>query len=241
MSTDRFEERRRTVRHSRWRRWTLGVLSVVVLGVLVWLVWFSSILAVHTVKVEGLSTLDAAAVREQAAIPDGRPLARIDTVEIEARVAALDRVERVSVTRDWPRTVRITLAERKAVAWIRDGDEIRGVDRYGIDFRTFEKAPKGLYELRLDISDSDGRQRALEGAASVVQTIRTQAPDLDGQVRHINVGSQDDIQLALDDDRSVMWGSAGKASQKLRVLEPLLRIDAREYDVSAPEQPTTKE
>lgn len=241
MSADRFEKRRRSERRSRWLRWGAGVLVVVVAGGLAWLVWFSSVLSVRTIEVEGVVTLEASAVREQADIRTGEPLARIDTVEIEARVAALERVERVAVSRDWPRTVRIRIAERTAVAWVRDSGDVRGVDRYGIDFRTFDDEPDDLYELRLDVDDPEGRQRALEAAASVVTSLRTDAPELDEQVRHVDVGSQDDIVLRLDDDRSVMWGSAAKTAQKLRVLEPLLALDASEYDVSAPEQPTTKE
>lgn len=241
MTADRFEERRRGERRLRRIRWALAALVVVVACGLVWLVWFSSLLSVRTVEIDGLKTLEASEVRDQADIDMGEPLVRVDTVEIEARVAALERVERVTVSREWPRTVRIRVAERTAVAWVRDSGEIRGVDRYGIDFRSFEKKPDDLYELRLDIDDPEGRQRALEAAASVVTSLRTDAPELDEQVHHVDVSSQDDIVLRLDDDRSVTWGSAAKTAEKLRVLEPLLELDAREYDVSAPEQPTTKD
>ncbi len=40
---------------------------------------------------------------------------------------------------------------------------------------------------------------------------------------------------------SVTWGSAGNAARKLTVLNSLLRISAKEYDVSAPDQPTTRD
>jgi cell division protein FtsQ len=38
----------------------------------------------------------------------------------------------------------------------------------------------------------------------------------------------------------VTWGSGASLTRKLTVLKSLLGINARVYDVSAPDQPTTK-
>jgi cell division protein FtsQ len=59
-------------------------------------------------------------------------------------------------------------------------------------------------------------------------------------VRYVQVASKDSIQLVLGKNRTVIWGSAAKGEQKLTVLRSLLKITARGYDVSAPEQPTTR-
>ena len=56
----------------------------------------------------------------------------------------------------------------------------------------------------------------------------------------MRVASKDSVQLVLGKNRTVTWGSAAKGEQKLTVLRSLLKIKARGYDVSAPEQPTTR-
>jgi cell division protein FtsQ len=52
--------------------------------------------------------------------------------------------------------------------------------------------------------------------------------------------SRDDVRLTLDNEDVVRWGSSDKASAKIDVLEVLLDLEARVYDVSAPEMPVTR-
>ncbi len=56
----------------------------------------------------------------------------------------------------------------------------------------------------------------------------------------ISASTKDSIILDLTKGRTVTWGSAGNAERKLTVLNSLLQISAKEYDVSAPDQPTTR-
>ena len=50
----------------------------------------------------------------------------------------------------------------------------------------------------------------------------------------------DSITLTLADGRSVRWGSADESQRKVQVLAILLKQKASVYDVSGPEQPTTR-
>lgn len=240
MSEERFAERRRDERRRRFRRVLLSLLTVIVVGAVVWVFWFSSALAVNRVQIEGLTTLKPADVRSQAAIRLGEPLARIDTAAIESRVAEMERVDQVEVSRKWPRTIRIDVVERKPIAWVLSAGSIRALDRYGVDFRTLNAQPKDLVEVRIETSSARQRQQALEGSAAVVDLLRTDGADLLKKVRYVRAGSKDSITLVLGKNRTVTWGSAAKGEQKLRVLRSLLKIKARGYDVSAPEQPTTR-
>jgi cell division protein FtsQ len=235
-----FIERRRAGRRRRVLRVLLGILGAGVVGVLVWLIWFSSALAVDRVQVEGTTTLTSADVRAQAAVRLAEPLVRVDTVAIESRVAAMERIDQVEVTRQWPSTIRIEVVERKAVAWVLSGGAIRALDRYGIDFRSLRSEPDHLTEIRVEAVTARKRQQALEGASAVLELLRTEDPGLLKKVRYVRVASKDSIQLVLGKNRTVMWGSAAKGEQKLTVLRSLLKIKARGYDVSAPEQPTTR-
>jgi cell division protein FtsQ len=60
------------------------------------------------------------------------------------------------------------------------------------------------------------------------------------QTRRVRAQSMDSITLTLADGRSVRWGSADESQRKVQVLAILLKQKASVYDVSVPEQPTTR-
>jgi cell division protein FtsQ len=240
VTEERFIARRRGLLFRRWRRTLAIVAAVVIVGVLAWLVWFSSFLAVRTVAVDGETTLKASQILTAADVRIGQPLARVDTVAIEARVASMGRIEGVSVSRSWPHTIRIKVLERKPIAYATIDSQIRAVDRFGIDFQTYSSPPKGLIEVRVDVADPRQRQQTLAAVAAVVSLIDTKDPGLRKQLQNISASSRDSIVLNLTKGRTVTWGSGGSLTRKLTVLKSLLGIKARVYDVSAPDQPTTR-
>jgi len=240
VSEERFAERRRSERWRRIRHVLLGLLGVGVVAGAVWVIWFSSALSVKRIDIDGTTTLTPMDIRSQAAVRLGEPLARVDTVAIESRVAAMERIDRVEVSRHWPRTIRIEVVERKPIGWVMSGIAIRALDRYGVDFRSLRSEPKNLVEVQVETLDARMRQQALVSAAAVLELLRTDDPGLLKKVRYVRVASKDSVQLVLGKNRTVTWGSAGKGQQKLTVLRSLLKIKARGYDVSAPEQPTTR-
>ena len=240
MSEERFAERRRSVRWRRVRHVLLGLLGVGVVAGVVWVFWFSSALAVNRIVVDGTRTLEPMDIRSQAAVRLGEPLVRVDTVAIESRVAAMERIDQVDVSRHWPRTIRIEVVERKPIGWVMSGVAIRALDRYGVDFRTLRAKPKDLVEVRVETLVARKRLQALESSAAVLDRLRTDDPGLLKKVRYVRVASKDSVQLVLAKNRTVTWGSAAKGEQKLTVLRSLLKIKAQGYDVSAPEQPTTR-
>lgn len=236
---DRFAERAAYERRRRLWRLAVAVLALVIVGALVWIVMFSSVLAVRRVAVDGETTLRESQVRQSADVRIGQPLARVDLSGIEARVASMERIQSVEVSRSWFHTVRITVVERTPVAWLTDAGVIRGLDRYGIEFRTYDKAPKGLLQAEVTATEPRRRQQTLEAVAAVVQLIEDDDRALRKQVQAVSAATKDSIELNLTKGRTVLWGSKGDSSHKLTVLRALLRIDAKRYDVSAPDQPTT--
>jgi cell division protein FtsQ len=240
MSEERFTERRRSLTRRRVRRVLLGLFFVAAAVGLVWVVWFSNALAVDRIQVRGTTTVEPMDVRSQAAVRLGQPLVRVDAVAIESRVASMERIDRVEVSRHWPGTIRISVVERRPIAWTSDSGVVRALDRYGVDFRTFRTEPKNLVEVVVETYNARKRQQALESSAAVIEMLRTDDPRLLKRVRYVRVASKDSVQLVLGKNRTVTWGSAAKGEQKLTVLRSLLEIKARGYDVSAPEQPTTR-
>jgi len=224
----------------RVRRWLLGTFAVGVVAGLVWLVWFSTVLVATDVEVEGMSTLRAETIRQQADVPLGVQLARLDTVAIETRVARMERIDKVDVRRRWPNTVLVSVKERVPVGWVLSNGAIRYVDRNGIDFRTVSSEPENLLEIRIDTEDPLVRQQALEAVTRVITFLRSKARGIYAQIQYVSAETQDSVHLRLTEKRIVVWGSAERNEEKAVVLRPLLRVDAERYDVSAPELPTTQ-
>lgn len=241
MTADRFFERTRAERRRRWIRIALAVLAVVAAGALVWLVWFSTVLDVRGTEVSGRATLKESQVLRVAQVPTGRPLARVDVEAIEERVSQINRVESVDVSRSWPHTLSISIVERRPVVWTTRDGQIRGIDRNGIDYRSFRSAPDGLPEATITAADSEDRLEITQAVAAVIVQITADDPALRKEIQAVSAASKDSVELTLSKGRTVVWGSSADGRRKLTVLTSLLGIKATRYDVSAPDQPTTRE
>ncbi len=232
-----FSDDLRARRTKRRLRWWLGIgggaLAVVTAAVLVWLFLFSPTFESRETAVEGTSLLTVAQVRSAAKAPMGVPLARIDLEAIEERVRALPEVRDVDASADFPNTVRIRVTERTPVYQLLDGKRYQWIDEEGIAVRSGQNRTAALPEAR--VGDGDRRLRA--DVATVVTHLPKAARDA---VDRVTAKSVDRIEVALTDDRTIVWGSAEDSELKAKVLEALLRVQARVYDVSAPQQPTTR-
>lgn len=215
----------------------LVLLTILMIGFGGWVVYGSSWLGVRSVRVEGTSYLSPDEVERVADVPDGTPLARVDLDAVEHRVADLPAVAEVDVSRDWPSGVRIEVRERVAVAVVRQDGDYQALDAEGVLFRAYRRQPDGLPLIRADELDGRGSTDALREAASVVGALD---PSIARRVDHVEVASMDAIELVLSSGDEVRWGSAAQSDLKARVLATLLEVDASVYDVSVPEQPTTR-
>lgn len=235
--SDRFTEKLRQQR--RRRRWRIAgvVLAVVLVVAGAWAVWFSSLLEIRDVEVTGTQHVPVERVMRAAQVPVGDPLPRLDTAAIAKRVSELTPVESVSVERDLPHTVRIEVTERTAVAWIDRSATPWAVDASGVVYRPLNSRPSHLPELDVDADD----RQVLAAVARVAADIAEGDAQLLRDIDTIRAETRDSIELDLTKGRTVVWGSAEEAQDKIAVLQPLLDIEASSYDVSAPERPTTLE
>ena len=221
------------------RRTRLVVLATVVTlallaGAAGWLVLGSSVLGARTVEVVGESRLTADDVVAQADVPAGRPLARLDTGAIADRVAGLAPVLRVSVDRDFPSTVRITVVERTAAAVKARGSGWVLVDRSGVAFDTVDKRPRGLPKISAPVDEGPAALRA------TLDVLEALTPTVRDQVREVRAAGLEQVTLQLRRGRTVEWGSAERSDRKAAVLAVLLSRKAKVYDVTAPDSPTTR-
>jgi cell division protein FtsQ len=215
----------------------IGLIAVAVIGFGAWIVYGSSWLGVRSVRVDGASYVTPQQVERAAEIADGTPLARLDVGAVEDRVAALPAVADADVRRDWPGGVTIEIRERVAVAVVRQNGQFHAMDDAGVLFRTYRRPPDQLPMVRADDLEGAGSDDALHEVAGVVGSLD---PGIARKVDHVEVASMDAIALILSGGEEVRWGSASQSDLKARVLATLLEVDAAVYDVSVPEQPTTR-
>ena len=88
-----------------------ALVSVVVVG-LGLVLYFTPVMAARVTVITGLSTVSELEVEQAAAIVPGTPLLQIDTDAVAERVATIRRVASARVQREYPSTLRITVAER---------------------------------------------------------------------------------------------------------------------------------
>jgi cell division protein FtsQ len=225
-------------RSQRLRRPLQAAAAVVTLGVLAWLLLAGPVLAVRAVHVDGLRTLPADQVQEAAGIGAGTPLLRVDVDAAEARVARLPQVASVEVTRDWPDSVVITVAERVPVAVVGDPGRRSLVDAEGVLFDTVTgSVPDGVVPLEVASPgpDDPATRAGIAALGSLPRDVRK-------QVESAAAGSPDDISLTLTDGTVVRWGDASESRAKSAALVGLLeqldagRLDpAGTIDVSTPD------
>lgn len=232
---------RRRFARRQWRRrfrvWRLLLVVLLLAGLVagaVWAVWFSSWLSVTRVEVRGEETLPAEEVVAAAQVPLGGPLATADLEAVRLRVGSLALVRDVEVTRSWPDTVVVEVAEREPVAVVQVGDQLRGLDADGTVLTPLGP-DSGLPRVQ---TTREVSSEALAEAATVVDAL----PDaLAAAVDHVEVETVDQITLQLRAGGVVRWGSAEASGEKAEVLAALLRQGgAAEYDVSVPGLPTTR-
>lgn len=223
-------------RASRWRRvrpYVFGALAAALVAGLVWLLWFSTAFVVRTVDVQGVELLTPQGVQEAAQVPMGSQLIRVDTAPIAARVGALAPVADVRVEVVWPSSVRINVTERKPVFQVVDGSTYSWVDSAGVVFNQAGEKKAGLPLAVVGSMDA----RLLGDVATVLAAL---SPQLAERLERISAATPDRITLHFAKGVQVIWGSADRSDLKSQVATALLQVDAKTYDVSAPENPITR-
>jgi cell division protein FtsQ len=210
-----------------WR--TVG-WTALILAVLGWVVWASPFLAVRAVEVSGVALLTEDQVLEAAAVPIGRPLARVDTDGVRRRVAALPAALAVDVSRGWPGTLRIQVTERTGVAAVRHDTGYQIYDPFGVVFQTVGSVPADV--VLVEFPATDQPDRPMRAALRVVAAL---TPQLRSELVKIVVNSPAGIVLMLRKDRTVTWGDAEQSDLKAKVATALLSQKGKQIDVSVPE------
>ncbi len=234
MTRDRFAERRRTVAEDRarraLRRATLVIVVAAGISGVVYL-FHSPLLSVRALEVDGAVNVAVGPVLARHGIAEGEPLIWTDVDGARTELAENPWVESVTVERDWPVSVQISVTERRPVAVV--GGAAVAVDGVMLP----EASTDGLPLLAIDGQPADGRypQQEIIGGLRFLATLR---PDL---ASGASVASTRDGLIAVVGGYTVRLGRPVDMEEKARALGPVVDEappEGSEITVIAPARPS---
>lgn len=217
------------------RRWPVVLALALVTALLAgaaYVIWFSPVLALRTVTVIGADTELTAQVRTAVTESLGTPLASIDLAAVRGRVAQLDSVDTVSVTRTWPHELVVSVVERVPVASTQANGQWWLIAEDGTPYRPTAVQPAGLMPIALA---TPGRgDRASAAALTVLKSLQGLPPAVLASVVAIAARSDYEVELRLSDGRTVLWGSTIDDARKVQVLPAVLARPGTVFDITDP-------
>jgi len=213
----------------------VGLVVLTVVSVALGLVlYFTPVMSARSLVVTGTGAVTREQVVDAAAVRLRTPLLQIDTDAVADRVAGIRGVASARVRREYPSTLRVTIAERIPVVVkdLLDGPHL--FDRDGVDFASAPPPPGLPY---LDVDNPGPADPSTRAALQVVTALR---PEVIAQVGRIAAPSVASITLTFNDGRIVVWGTTDRTDEKADKLAALLTRPGRVYDVSSPDLPTVK-
>ena len=205
----------------------LAVVAVAGSGVAV---YRSSLFTIETVEIVGASRLPRGEVLDMIALPDDATLLRYPAARIAESIGSSPWVAQVTVSRNYPDTLRVRIVEREPVALADTGAaSFWLVDSSG--FVIAEQTPDTTSTLMV-VRDLEGLElsagfpsdsAALENAIRVWRGI---GPELRARTRAISAPSVDKTALLTTDDIEIFIGSADDLDKKDRVIRRILAEQA---------------
>ncbi len=234
MTHDRFAERRRTVAEDRarraLRRATVVIVFAAAIAGVVYL-FHSPLLSVRALEVDGAVNVAVEPVLARHGIAEGEPLIWTDVDGARTEISQDPWVESVTVERDWPVSVQVSVTERRPVAVV--GGAAVAVDGVVLP----EASTEGLPLLAIDGQAADGRypQQDIIGGLRFLATLRN---DLSSGA---SVASTPDGLIAVVAGYTVRLGRPVDMEEKARALGPVLDEappEGSEITLVAPARPS---
>jgi cell division protein FtsQ len=247
----RLRARMIAVRRQAGRRRLKGAAIAVVVLAVVALAAVATrlpILTVSSVQVSGATYTDPALVAEVVRAIDGSSMLSVDLGSARRRLESSPWVERVSITKDWPRGVRIDIAERTPVAgYLATDGQFRVIDDEGRVIAALTGQPTA-YPAIVPTGRAYGGGPALApgqqtpaALADAGRLVRVLPDELRSKVVEVGVNETGELELHLLPQGTVLLGSSDALTDKLiSVLAVLHDVDPASIgtlDVRAPAKP----
>jgi len=244
----RFRARQLEVARQAGRRrlkWILVLVAIVVLLVGGALLIRAPFLSVDQVDVSGAVYTDRAVVADIVEELQGEPMLTLDTGAVARKLEALPWVLKARVERDWPRAVRVELAERTPLAVYGASDGIwRVVDEEGRVLTTLEGRPVEVLLLNGPGPALQAGDTVSEPLAGAVRIARALPLSLRARTLELAFTQNGEYELHLQPKGTVVLGTADDIRDKLiATLTVLAKVDPKTLetlDVRSPANPVTK-
>ena len=215
---------RRDAGRRRLRRVTLA-LGVVALLVLALVATRTALLDVDRVTVSGTERTTVDEVRNAAGITIGEPLLSVDPGAVAARVEELPWVASATVSRSWPATVEVQVAERVPVAVIQVTDSLAamvdadgwvvGVEEREAGGPTEASGPLVLTGIEDPVAEGERLDAPAREALAVAVATAERMP---GTV----VAVSTELDAALADGGAIRFGSLDDLDEKITAAMTVL-------------------
>lgn len=232
-----------------WRAAFFVLAGVGIAAGVAWALLGSRMFVVRSVTVTGEHLVTSAQVVAAADVPLGTSLIGVNAGQVARRVEGIRQVASVTVSKDWPDHLTITVRERVPVVAVRmAGGGYDLVDPAGVlvVWSRTQPARLPLYQTSVNGGALRGNPE-LSTAAAVLAEL---SPGVSKQVAEVSAsqaqagpstpGEAYQVLLGMRDGKTVLWGGTDYAAQKSRELAVLLSGDAHYIDVSAPGTVVTK-
>lgn len=191
----------------------------------------SPALAIRSIQVQGLQSLDPRALRDLVAPLKGQPLDTLSTESLRARIEALPGVAGAAVSKVLPDTLYVEIREREPVARVRVSDAALLVDSSGALMGA--AAPDAALPWLVPGADEAGIERA--GLSAYAARLRTESPALFGRVKSLRWQSgvmtaetDNELQLLLPEEPAAAANRlSGIDTARLPDFGPGARLDLR--------------
>ncbi len=224
----RTDRERRLRSQRRMLRLRLALILVLLFSAVFGIVsvYQSQVFEVSAVDIIGNSRLSAAEVEAIAAIPDGATLLRFPADEMVQRLVENPWIESATVTRDFPDTARIHIAERVPFAQVDlGGAAFWLVSRSGVMIAQQTPETTSTLIVIRDIAGLDPRQGVKTVSEPLLNSLDVWAglsEELQSLTRALSAPSIDKTALITHDDVEIFIGSADDIDKKDAVARGIL-------------------
>lgn len=232
----------RAARIRRIRRWLIVLVGLGVVLVAVYFFWFrdSSLVAVNTVRIEGIADQNADPALRPAIDSAAREMTtlHVQTELLEQAVKPFPSVRSVSAEADFPNTLKVDVAMRKPGAVVTVGSEEIGVAADGTLVPDVDVSSSDLPTFEASEDPVDGR---LVGEDLSIAQVLGAAPQALRPL--IETGQIDDhgVTVVVNGGIELRFGTASKAAQKWKSAAAVLadpELTTLDYvDLSSPTRP----
>ncbi|MEX2159001.1 MAG: FtsQ-type POTRA domain-containing protein [Dehalococcoidia bacterium] len=206
-----------------WRQVAIAVVVACALGAGSWWLYHSPLLAIGSVSVEGNYLYTPQQVREFAAL-SGQSLIRPDFGAAEQRLLAQPMVKEAHVSRDWPRSVKVTIVERAPWGIWQVGDQRFVIDAEGVvlDLPVLEGLPV-IAQTDVSQAPAQGQQVDLGAVSVATRLVSTAQPTLGRSVVGLEFSQARGLIVVFDGNLRVTFGDAQDYDYKVAALFEVLQ------------------